>query len=80
MRDLYTGINEFKKGYQPRINLPEDENGDLLTDSYNILNRQKNYFCQLLNVYGINDFRQTELHMAETLVYEKMQPFTFSQW
>jgi hypothetical protein len=26
-----------------------DENGDLLADSHNILNRQKNYFSQLLN-------------------------------
>jgi hypothetical protein len=32
------------------------------------LNRLKNYFCQLLNVNGINDVRQTEIHTAETLV------------
>jgi hypothetical protein len=31
--DLYRGINEFKKGYQPRNNLVKDENGDLLADS-----------------------------------------------
>jgi hypothetical protein len=29
-RDLYRGINEFKRGYQPRNNLEKDENGDLL--------------------------------------------------
>jgi hypothetical protein len=29
-RDLYRGINYFKKGYQPRSNLVKDENGDLL--------------------------------------------------
>jgi hypothetical protein len=28
--DLYRGINEFKKGYQPRINIIKDENGNLL--------------------------------------------------
>jgi hypothetical protein len=39
MRDLYRGINEFKSGYQPRNNLVRNENGDLLADSYNILNR-----------------------------------------
>jgi hypothetical protein len=33
IRDLYRGINEFKKGYQPRSNLVKDENGDLLADS-----------------------------------------------
>jgi hypothetical protein len=48
IRDLYRGINEFKRGYQPRNNLVKDENGDLLADSHNILNRWKNYFSQLL--------------------------------
>jgi hypothetical protein len=39
IRGLYRGINEFKRGYQPRSNLVKDENGDLLADSHNILNR-----------------------------------------
>jgi hypothetical protein len=42
IRDLYRGINEFMRGYQPRNNLVKDEN--LLADSHNILNRWKNYF------------------------------------
>jgi hypothetical protein len=42
IRDLYRGINKFKTGFQPQSNLMKDENGDLLTDSYNILNRWKN--------------------------------------
>jgi hypothetical protein len=29
----------FKMGYQPRSNLVKGENGDLLPDSHNILNR-----------------------------------------
>jgi hypothetical protein len=33
IRDLYRGINEFKRGYQPRSNLVKDENGDLLAHS-----------------------------------------------
>jgi hypothetical protein len=33
IRDLYRGINKFKKGYQPRSNLVKDENGDLLADT-----------------------------------------------
>jgi hypothetical protein len=41
IRDLYRGINEFKKGYQPRTHLVNDEKGDLL------VNRWTNYFCQL---------------------------------
>jgi hypothetical protein len=54
-------MNEIEKGYRRRSDLRKDENGDLLEDSYNILNRWKNC-CQLLNVLGINDVRQTELH------------------
>jgi hypothetical protein len=30
IRDLYRGINEFKKGYQPRTNMAKEENGDRL--------------------------------------------------
>jgi hypothetical protein len=28
----------------------------------------KNYFCQLLNVHGVSDVRQIEIHTAEPLV------------
>jgi hypothetical protein len=45
-------------------------NGDLLAYSDNILNRWKNYFCQLLNVHGVSDVRLTEIHTAEPLVPE----------
>jgi hypothetical protein len=38
-RDLYRGVNEFKKGYQPRSNLVKGGNGGLLADSHSILNR-----------------------------------------
>jgi hypothetical protein len=44
IRALYRGINEFKRGYQPRNNLVKDENGDLLANFHNIFNRWKNYF------------------------------------
>jgi hypothetical protein len=69
IRGLYRGINEFKKGYQPRSNLIKDENGDLLADSH-ILNRWKNYFPQLLNVHRVSDVRQIEIHADELLVPE----------
>jgi hypothetical protein len=32
IRDLYRGITEFKKGYQPTTNLVKHERGDLLVD------------------------------------------------
>jgi hypothetical protein len=46
----------------------KNENGDLLADFYNILNRWKNYFSQLLNVHNVSDVRQIEEHMAEPLI------------
>jgi hypothetical protein len=60
--------NEFKKGYRPRTNIVNDESGNLLADSHSIFNRWKNYFCPLLNVHGVSDIRQTEMHTAEPLV------------
>jgi hypothetical protein len=39
IRDLYRGINEFKKEYQPRNNLLKDENCVLIADSHYTLNR-----------------------------------------
>jgi hypothetical protein len=70
IRNLYRGINKFKKGYQPKTNLVKDENGNPLAHSHNILKRWKNYFCQLLNVCGITNALQTEMHTAEPLVPE----------
>jgi hypothetical protein len=58
------------KGYQPRTNLVKDERGDPLADPHKILNGQKNYFCQLLNVHGADSVRQTEMHTAEPFVPE----------
>jgi len=67
---LYRGINEFKRSYQPTTNIVKDEKGDLVADSYSILARWRNYFSQILNVHGVNDVRQTEIHIAEPLVPE----------
>jgi hypothetical protein len=68
IRDLYRGINEFKRSYQSRNNLMKDENGDLLAAPDSILNRWKNYFSQLLSVRNVSDVRQTEVHTAESIV------------
>jgi hypothetical protein len=54
IRDLYRGINKFKRGYQPRNNLVKEENGDLLTDFHNIL----------FNVQNVSDVRQIEVQTA----------------
>jgi hypothetical protein len=73
---LYIGINEFKKGYQPRTNSVKDENGALLADSHHILNMWKNYFSQLLNVCRVSDVRQKEIHTTEPSVPQS-SPFEF---
>jgi hypothetical protein len=39
IRNLYRSINEFKKGHQSRINIINDENGNLLADPQSVLNR-----------------------------------------
>jgi hypothetical protein len=46
------------------------ENGDLLADSHNLLNKWNNSFYQLLDVYIASDVRQIEVlvHRAELLV------------
>jgi len=69
-RDLYRGINHFKKGYQPRTTIVKDEKGDLVADSHSIMARWRNYFSQILNVYEVKDVRQAEIHTVEPLVLE----------
>jgi len=36
IRDLYRGINDFKKGYQPRTNIVKEEKGDWVANSNNV--------------------------------------------
>ena len=48
----------------------KDEKGDLVTDSHSTSATWRNHFSQLLNVHGVNDNRQTEIHIAEPVVLE----------
>ena len=59
IRDLYRGINDFKKGYQPRTHIVQNDKGDLVTDSQIIVARRRSYFSQLLNVHTVNVVRHT---------------------
>jgi hypothetical protein len=70
IRDLYRDINEFKRVYQPRINIIIYENCNLLADSQNILNMWKNFFNQELNVYVVHDVKNKDIHTAELLMPE----------
>ena len=67
---MYRGINDMKKGYQPRTRIAKDEKGDLVADSHSIMARWRNYFYQILNVHGVSDVRQAEIHTEEPLVPE----------
>jgi len=62
IRDLYRGINDVKKGYQPRTRIVKDEKGDLVADSHSIMERWRNIFSQTLNVHGVSEVRQAETH------------------
>jgi hypothetical protein len=71
------GTNEFKKGYQPRTNLGNDEKGDLLADPHKIVNRWMNYFCQLLNVQRVEGisrqkYRQ-QSHLCQSLIISEVE-------
>jgi hypothetical protein len=57
--DLYRGINEVKRGYQPRNNLKKGENGDLLGHSYIIYIGRRSIFL-LLNIHSVINVRQKE--------------------
>jgi hypothetical protein len=48
----------------------KEDKGDLFADSHSILTRWRNYFSQLLNVHGVVDVRQAEVHTVEPLVPE----------
>jgi hypothetical protein len=39
IRDLYRGVNNFKKGYHSRTHIVKDEKGELVADCYSIVAR-----------------------------------------
>jgi len=69
VRDLYRGISEFKKGYQPRTNVVKDKQICAGRLSQN-LERWRNHFSLLLNVNVVSDVRQITIHTAKPLVPE----------
>jgi hypothetical protein len=56
IRDLYRSINGFKN--------------NLFIDSHSMLVRWRNHLSQLLNVHGVNDVKQTEIHTPGRLMSE----------
>jgi hypothetical protein len=68
IRELYRGINDFKKGCQTRTIIVKVGEVDLFADSLSIVARWRNSFYQILNVHGVSDIRQAEIHTAGLLV------------
>jgi hypothetical protein len=68
IRDLYTGITDFKKGYHYTTNRVKDETGDVVTVSRIILARWGKHSSQLLNLHGVNNVRQIATHTSVPLV------------
>jgi hypothetical protein len=71
IRDLYRGINEFKRAYQQRNNLVTMI---CLRIPSNILNRLKNYFSQLLNVHNVSGRSQSEVDIFITNLKKYKSP------
>ena len=70
IRDLYMGINDMKKGYEPRTRIVKDEKCDLVADCHSVMARWRTFFSQILNVHGVSDVRQAEIYTSEPLVPE----------
>jgi hypothetical protein len=68
IRNLYKGINDFKKGYQPRTNIVKDEKSGLVTVSQSILVRWRKRIYQLFNAHGVSNVRQRKIHTTEPIV------------
>ncbi|CAG9576128.1 unnamed protein product [Danaus chrysippus] len=50
VRTFFKKVNPLRKGFQPRINICRDGEGNALTDKTEILKRWREYFDNLLNV------------------------------
>ena len=50
IREMNKGINEIKKGYQPRAYVIKKHDGTIVADTTSILSRWEQFFSDLLNV------------------------------
>ena len=48
-RKFYRGINNLRKDFKPRFTVCKSKNGDVNTETGDILNRWKDHFHELLN-------------------------------
>ena len=62
---MYKGINEFKKGYQPRAYVIKKHDGTIVADTTCILSRWEQFCSNLLNINQSTSLEGSELHTAE---------------
>jgi hypothetical protein len=58
IRDWYRGISDFKKRYQPRTNIAQNEKGDLVAVSHSVSAGWRKILSQLFVVRWFSDVRQ----------------------
>ena len=71
IREIYKGINEFKKGYQPRNYVIKKHDGRIEADRTSILNIWEKLFSNLLKVNQSTSYEGSEVYTAEPNIPEK---------
>jgi hypothetical protein len=66
----YRGVNDFKKGYQPRTNIVKDKKGGFVADSHRSFARWRNHLSYVECTLHGDGVRRTEIQTAELLVPE----------
>ena len=67
---MYKGINEFKKGYQPRAYVIKKHDGTIVADTTSILSRWEQFFSNLLNINQSTSHEGSEIYIAEPDILE----------
>ena len=62
---MYKGVNEFKKGYQPRTYVIKMQDGTIVADTTNMLSRLEQFSSHLLNVNHSTNHERSEIYAAE---------------
>ena len=65
IRDMYKGINEFKKDYQPHAYVIKKHDGTIVADTTSILSRWEQFFSNLLNVNQSTSHDGSEVYSTE---------------
>ena len=65
IREMYKGINEFMKGYQPHTYVIKTDDGTIVADTASISSRWEQFFGNLLNVNQSSSPEGSEIYTVE---------------